>query len=144
MGVKLIKTAMNTAPHTIEEVIELFDLFGDDWEERYRYLIDLGKTVPLMPDALKTESTKVQGCTSQVWMVADVKDGIFTFQGDSDAHIVKGLIGLLMILFNGRPVETIRAVDVPGIFARLGLEQNLSPNRRNGFYAMVERIKATV
>ncbi len=140
---KLIETTMNTAPHTIEEVIELFDLFGDDWEERYRYLIDLGKTVPLMPDALKTESTKVQGCTSQVWMVADVRDGIFTFQGDSDAHIVKGLIGLLMILFNGQPVSAIEGIDVPKIFARLGLEQNLSPNRRNGFYAMVERIKAT-
>lgn len=135
---------MNTAPHTIDEVIELFDLFGDDWEERYRFIIDLGKTVPEMPNALKTESTKVQGCTSQVWMVSDVKNGVFTFQADSDAHIVKGLIGLLMILFNNQPLDKIAAVDVKQVFGRLGLEQNLSPNRRNGFYSMVQRIQSQV
>ncbi len=133
---------MNAAPHTIDEVIELFDLLGDDWEGRYRFVIDLGKTVPPMPDHLKTESTKIEGCTSQVWMVPHLENGTFTFQADSDAHLVKGLIGLLMILFNGKPVAELQAVDVQGIFARLGLEQNLSPNRRNGFFSMVNAIRS--
>lgn len=132
---------MTTAPHTIHDVIEVFELFGDDWEERYRYLIDLGKTVPDMPDALKTESTLVPGCTSKVWMKPEIDNGIFKFQADSDAHIVKGLIGLLLILFNGRPVSEIGSVDVSAIFARLGLEANLSPNRRSGFFSMVDKIK---
>lgn len=132
---------MAAAPHTISEVIELFHLFGDDWEERYRYLIDLGKTVPLMPNDLKTESNAIKGCTSQVWMVSEIKDGRLTFLADSDAHIVKGLIGLLMILFNNRPVSEIASVDVDAVFKELGLEQNLSPNRRNGFFSMVSYLK---
>lgn len=134
---------MSTAPHTISEIIEVFELFGDDWEERYRYLIDLGKTVPPMPEALKIESNMVPGCTSKVWMVTSSENNIFNFQADSDAHIVKGLIGLLVILFNNRPLTELSEVDVKGIFIQLGLEQNLSPNRRSGFYSMVERIKAS-
>ena len=135
---------MTTAVHTIDEVIELFDLFGENWEERYRYLIDLGKSVPEFPEALRTESNQVQGCTSRVWMAFSIEDGIFRLQADSDAHLVKGLIGVLMILFNNRPVSEITQVDVRGIFQRLGLEQNLSPNRRNGFFAMVERISCSL
>lgn len=135
---------MSTAPHTIADIIEVFELFGDDWEERYRYLIDLGKTVPAMPDEFKTESTQVHGCTSKVWMVSKIENGIFHVQADSDAHIVKGLIGLLLILFNNRPASEIRSIDVKGIFTQLGLEQNLSPNRRNGFFSMVEKIRASV
>jgi cysteine desulfuration protein SufE len=134
---------MSTAVHTIDEVIELFDLFGDNWEERYRYLIDLGKTVPDLPEELRVESNLVPGCTSRVWMASSIEDGIFRFQADSDAHLVKGLIGVLMILFNNRPAGEIVDVDVRGIFQRLGLEQNLSPNRRNGFYSMVERIRGS-
>ena len=134
---------MNAAVHTIDEVIELFDLFGDNWEERYRYLIDLGKTVPDLPEELRIESNLVPGCTSRVWMSSSTENGIFRFQADSDAHLVKGLIGVLMILFNNRPAGEIVDVDVRGIFRRLGLEQNLSPNRRNGFYSMVEKIRAS-
>lgn len=135
---------MSTAAHTIADIIEVFELFGEDWEERYRYLIDLGKTVPIMPDELKTESTQVHGCTSKVWMVLKIENGIFQMQADSDAHIVKGLIGLLMILFNNRPVAEISQIDVQAVFAQLGLEQNLSPNRRNGFFSMVAKIKASL
>lgn len=133
---------VQAAPQSIDDVLEIFSLLDDDWESRYRYLIDLGKTVPPMPDALKNDATLVPGCTSKVWLVADVADGRFTFQADSDAHIVKGLVGLLFLLFNGRPAGEIASVDVEGIFDRLGLSGNLSPNRRNGFFAMVERIKA--
>ena len=132
---------MSAAPHTIADVIEVFELFGDDWEERYRYLIDLGKTVPAMPEALKTESTLVPGCTSKVWMVPEVEGGVFKFQADSDAHIVRGLVGLLLILFNNRPVAEIPGVDVEAVFKQLGLEGNLSPNRRSGFFSMVDRIR---
>lgn len=134
---------MSTAPHTINDIIEVFELFGDDWEERYRYIIDLGKTVPLMNDDLKIESNMVRGCTSKVWMVTRIENNIFSFQADSDAHIVKGLIGLLLILFNNQPLSEIPKIDVTKIFTQLGLEQNLSPNRRNGFFSMVERIKAS-
>ncbi len=133
---------MTTAPHTIDDIIEVFELFGDDWEERYRYLIDLGKTIPSMPDELKTDSYLVPGCTSKVWLAPEIENGVFRFQADSDAHIVRGLIALLLILFNERPAADIASMDVAGIFARLGLEQNLSPNRRNGFFSIVERIKA--
>ncbi len=132
---------MTPETRTIDDVIELFELFGDDWEARYQYLIDLGKTVPDFPAEQKTESNEVRGCTSKVWMIPHTKDGIFTFEADSDAHIVKGLIGLLLILFNNRPVAELAGVDVEGIFTRLGLSQNLSPNRRNGFFAMVGKLK---
>ncbi len=132
---------MTSEVRTIDDVIELFELFGDDWESRYQYLIDLGKTLPAFPAEQKIESNEVQGCTSKVWRIPHTRAGIFTFEADSDAHIVKGLIGLLVILFNNRPVSELAAVDVEGIFTRLGLSQNLSPNRRNGFFAMVGRLK---
>lgn len=131
-----------SAPHTIDDVIEVFELFGDDWEERYRYLIDLGKTLPPMAETLKTDVTLVPGCTSKVWMVLENDTGRLKIIADSDAHIVRGLIALLLILFNERPPETARTTDVQALFSRMGLEQNLSPNRRSGFYAMVERIRA--
>lgn len=133
---------MSSAVQTISDIIELFELFGDDWEERYRYLIDLGKTIPEFPEAQKVESNLVRGCTSRVWMVMQVDSGIFKFSADSDAHIVRGLIGLLMILANNKPVSEVGALDVMDVFKKLGLEQNLSPNRRNGFFSMVEKIKS--
>lgn len=133
---------MSSEVRTIDDVIELFELFGEDWEARYQYLIDLGKTLPAFPAEQKTESNEVRGCTSKVWMLAHVRDGVFTFQADSDAHIVKGLIGLLVILFNNRPVGELATVDVDTVFRALGLEQNLSPNRRNGFFSMVGRLKS--
>ncbi len=132
---------MTSALQSLDQVIETFSLF-DDWEDRYRYLIDLGKSVPEMPDSDKTEANLVRGCTSRVWMTSEIRDGVFHFDADSDAHIVKGLIGLLMVIYQGRALAEIKAIDVDDIFAKLGLEQNLSPNRRNGFFSMVERIKA--
>ena len=124
------------------ELVENFALF-DDWEERYRYLIDLGKELPPMADALKTEQTFVRGCTSQVWMICETDgDGRHFFTADSDAHIVKGLIAILLSAYQGKTAEQIRGVDIDKSFQDIGLDQHLSPNRRNGFFAMVERIKA--
>lgn len=125
---------------TITELADNFALF-DDWEGRYRYLIDLGRKLPPMDEALKTPETLVQGCTSQVWMVADTSAGMFHLIADSDAHIVRGLITLLVAAYEGQPVAKIPSIDIENIFKSIGLEEHLSPNRRNGFYAMVERIK---
>jgi cysteine desulfuration protein SufE len=126
--------------NNIEELAANFALF-DDWEERYRYLIDLGRKLPPMDDALKTDESLVSGCTSRVWMVAAPRGDMFHFIADSDAHIVRGLIALLVASYEGRPVRDIAAIDIDKIFHDIGLDQHLSPNRRNGFFAMVERIK---
>ena len=129
-----------SSTQNLEEMVENFSLFSD-WEERYRYLIDLGRTLPEMDNALKTDENLVQGCTSRVWMVAGVKGGKFHFRADSDAHIVRGLIALLVVAYQDKPVAELTNIDVEGAFKKIGLDQNLSPNRRNGFFAMVERIK---
>lgn len=126
---------------SMEDLIENFALF-DDWEERYRYLIDLGRNLPKMDDALKTEENIVRGCTSQVWMKADVTNNTLHFIADSDAHIVRGLIGVLMAAYQDKTLNEIKEIDVEAAFAKIGLDQNLSPNRRNGFFSMVEKIKA--
>ncbi len=126
----------------LRDVVETFALLGD-WEERYRYLIDLGRTLPAMKEAEKTEETRVSGCLSQVWMVARVTpDGIFHLKADSDAHIVRGLIAILCGACEGQPAAQVAQTDFNALFAELGLEENLSPNRRNGFYAMAQRIRA--
>lgn len=123
-----------------QELIENFELF-DDWEERYQYLIDLGKQLPAMDDALKVDHNKVEGCVSQVWMVAEIDDNArFHFVADSDAAIVRGLIGVLRALYNDRDPREIDDIDIEAMFTRMGLENHLSPNRRNGFFAMVGRI----
>ena len=129
-----------SSSENLQEMVENFSLFSD-WEERYRYLIDLGRTLPEMDNALKTDENLVQGCTSRVWMVAGVKGGKFHFRADSDAHIVRGLIALLVVAYQDKPVAELTSIDVEGAFKKIGLDQNLSPNRRNGFFAMVERIK---
>ncbi|MBX2834070.1 MAG: SufE family protein [Micavibrio sp.] len=125
---------------TLQDLIENFALF-EDWEERYRYLIDLGRTLPPMDEALKTDETLVRGCTSRVWIKEELNDGVLKFKADSDAHIVRGLIAILDRAYQGIALEKISTVDIEGAFAQIGLDQNLSPNRRSGFYAMVERIK---
>lgn len=125
---------------TLDEIIESFELM-DDWEDRYRLLIDLGKKLPNFPEDLKRDEFLVRGCTSKVWIVVDVQDGILKFQADSDAHIVKGLVALLYVIFNNMALSNIASVDIDSIFKKLSLDQNLSPNRRNGFYSMVERIR---
>ncbi|MCD8494182.1 MAG: SufE family protein [Alphaproteobacteria bacterium] len=131
------------ATQTIEELSENFALF-DDWEERYRYLIDLGRTLPDMPAEMRTEESLVRGCTSKVWMVLEIKDGRLCIQADSDAHLVRGLIALLLSAYQGKTPEEARGIDIEAQFKAIGLEQNLSPNRRNGFFSMVERIKSVI
>lgn len=129
---------------TFAELGENFALF-DDWEDRYRYLIDLGRKLPPFPDALKTEANKVRGCMSQVWLVTGhpLHDPArFAFAADSDAHIVKGLIAVLGVLFSGQTPEAVSAIDPEAAFKTLGLDQHLSPTRRNGLVAMVQRVKA--
>jgi cysteine desulfuration protein SufE len=124
----------------LDELREHFELL-DGWEERYRYIIDLGKQLGPMDDALKNEVTKVDGCMSQVWMLARDEDGVLRFVADSDAAIVRGLIAVLMIAYDGKTPEEIRALDVGPVFDGLGLAQHVSMNRRNGFFAMVQRIQ---
>ncbi|MBX6421447.1 MAG: SufE family protein [Nevskia sp.] len=128
----------------LEQLAETFDLLGD-WEERYRYLIELGRKLPPLPEAARTETNKVRGCMSQVWLVAETEPGPplrLRLRGDSDAHLVKGLIAVLFALYDGRTPREILDTDLQGAFARLGLENHLTMNRRNGFYAMVERIRS--
>lgn len=129
---------------TFAELVENFALF-DDWEDRYRYLIDLGRKLPPLPEAFKTEANKVRGCMSQVWLVTGHPAGDvsrFAFAADSDAHIVKGLIAVLGVLFSGQTPAAIAGIDPEAAFKTLGLDQHLSPTRRNGLVAMVQRIKA--
>ncbi len=126
----------------LQELKENFDLF-DDWEERYKYLIDLGKNLEPMPESLKTDETIVKGCTSRVWLICETNDKFqYHFTADSDAHIVKGLIAILLSAYEGKTAEEIGAVNIDDAFEEIGLNQHLSPNRRNGFFAMVERVRA--
>jgi cysteine desulfuration protein SufE len=130
------------AAQNLEELAEGFALF-DEWEDKYRYLIDLGQRLEPMDEALKTEESRVRGCTSQVWLVAEKKpDGTYHFTAASDAMIVSGLIYVLMIAYQGKDAAGIAAVDIEAAFERLGLMGHLSPSRRNGFFAMVQRIKS--
>lgn len=125
---------------SIEKLLRNFELLGD-WTERYRYLVSLGKKLPPMDDALKTEATRVRGCQSQVWMVATTDDGTMSLVADSDGHIVRGLIALLMILYSGKTPEEILDIDAKEVFRQLGLDQHLSPSRANGLFSMVGRIR---
>ncbi|MEM6727183.1 MAG: SufE family protein [Pseudomonadota bacterium] len=125
-----------------EEIVETF-AFLEDWEDRYRHVIDMGRALPDMPDALKTPATKVEGCASQVWLHARDENGALTFQGDSDAMIVKGLIAVLLSLYNGLSPEDARAVDARAELGRLDLTDHLSSQRSNGLKAMVARIQET-
>ncbi len=126
---------------SIEELTENFALF-DDWEERYRYLIDIGRGLPHMDDVLKTDAHLVRGCTSRVWLVPSIQNDVLSFQADSDAHIVRGLVALLFSAYQNKPLSEVRALDIDEVFKRIGLDTHLSANRRSGFYAMVEKIKA--
>lgn len=123
-----------------DEIAETFD-FLDDWEDRYRHVIELGRALEPMPEALKVPTNKVHGCASQVWIFPRIEDGRFDFWGDSDALIVRGLIAVLHALYAGRPVAEVAQVDAPAALARLGLEEHLSSQRSNGVRAMVERLR---
>jgi cysteine desulfuration protein SufE len=129
---------MNTQ---IDELVSDFELL-DDWEERYRYVIELGRALPPMDDALKTPATKVNGCASQVWIHSQVVDDHLNLQGDSDALIVKGLIAIAFMIFKPLTLDQIPQVDAQAVFAKLGLKDHLTPQRSNGLASMVARIKA--
>ena len=123
-------------------IVEDFD-FIDDWEDRYRYIIEKGKSMPSLDDALKVEATKVHGCASQVRMHSTVEKDIFNFEGDSDAIIVRGLISLLKSLYSGLPVSEVANINAVTELNRLGLTEHLSSQRSNGLNAMVNKIKKT-
>ena len=121
--------------------------FLDDWEDRYRYVIELGRGLPPFPEAYRTHRYKVRGCASQVWLLSIIQnepggDAVLCFQGDSDGHIVRGLIAILLAIYSGKTAEHILGTDAQVMFAALGLKEHLTPQRSNGFAAMVERIHA--
>lgn len=129
---------------TTEELLENFEMLGD-WEERYRYLIDLGRQLPALDPADHTEANRVEGCMSNVWLKGGFDDGSpprLRLEADSDAFITKGIVALLRQLYQGRTREEVEELDVRDIFRRIGLEEHLSPTRQNGLYSMNERIKA--
>jgi cysteine desulfuration protein SufE len=125
-----------------EDLVETFELL-EDWEDRYRHVIDLGKALPNMPEALKVPATKVDGCASQVWLHITIDNGVLTFIGESDAIIVRGLIAVLMTLYSGLQVSEIGRIDVLAELGRLGLNEHLSSQRSNGLRAMVTRVVET-
>jgi len=128
------------ATAAFEDIAETFD-FLDDWEDRYRHVIELGRAMPPLDDSFKVPAYKVDGCASQVWLRPMIEGGRFDFQGDSDAMIVRGLIAVLHALYGGVPVGQVAGVDAPAELARLGLNEHLSSQRSNGLRAMVERIR---
>lgn len=130
---------------TLEEILEGFE-FLDDWEDRYRYVIDLGRELPEFPAQERTEENKVRGCVSQVWLVKTISRNdsgapILTYQGDSDAMIVRGLVAIVLAVFSGKTAKEIADIDVDKIFAQIGLQEHLTPQRSNGLNSMVGRIK---
>ncbi|ATF18616.1 MULTISPECIES: SufE family protein [Phaeobacter] len=130
------------ASAAFEEIVEDFE-FLEDWEDRYRHVIEQGKAMDPLEDALKVPATKVDGCASQVWLHPTIENGVFHFDGESDAMIVRGLIAVLRALYNGLTVAEVLAVDARGELARLGLNDHLSAQRSNGLTAMVQRIRET-
>jgi len=130
-------------PENIESLIEDFE-FLTDWEDRYMHVIDMGKQLAPIPDALKVDANKVKGCVSQVWLLTayDEAANILSFQGDSDAHIVKGLVAIVLEIYSGRTPKVISEMDAEPILSKLGLAEHLSPQRSNGLRAMIGRIQA--
>ena len=125
---------------SLDTLMEDFALF-DDWEERYRYIIELGNNLEPLSEAEHNEQNKVQGCVSQVWLVSSSEGDQMHIRGDSDAHIVRGLVAILLDLYAGKTVGEIATFDAEDAFTRLGLGDHLTPQRSNGFYAMVQRIR---
>jgi len=128
---------------SFDEIIADFELL-DDWEDRYRYVIELGRKLQPLPESARTAANKVQGCVSQVWLATNVdRDNLvrLSFLGDSDAHIVRGLIAILFALYSGQTADAILGIDANAILGRLHLKEHLTPQRSNGLVAMVERIR---
>jgi cysteine desulfuration protein SufE len=131
---------------TIDEIIENFALL-DEWDDRYRYVIELGRSLAPLNERDRRDANKVQGCASQVWLATTVRPNgqggpLLSFVGDSDAHIVRGLIAILFVIYSGKQAREILATDAVALFERLGLREHLTPQRSNGFRSMVERIKS--
>ena len=131
---------------TLDEIVDNFSLL-EDWDDRYRYVIELGRALSPLAERDRTEANKVQGCASQVWLATTVHPNgqggpVLTFSGDSDAHIVRGLIAILFAMFSGKQARDILSTDAIAVFERLGLREHLTPQRSNGFRSMVERIRA--
>jgi len=124
-----------------EDILDALDFF-DGWEERYKYIIELGRELPAMDSAKKTEERLVRGCQSQVWIDSEEREGVLHFEVDSDAFIVKGLLAVVLAAYNGKSPEQILAYDIEEYFTRLGLMRHLSATRGNGLRAMVQRIRA--
>jgi cysteine desulfuration protein SufE len=142
-----MSATMTAAPDTmtLDEIVENFALL-DEWDDRYRYVIELGRGLTPLSERDRTETNKVQGCASQVWLATRVHpDGaggpVLTFSGDSDAHIVRGLIAILFAMFSGKPAHEILSTDAIAAFEQLGLREHLTPQRSNGFRSMVDRIR---
>ena len=130
----------------IDDIVDDFALL-DEWDDRYRYVIELGRALPPLPEDAHTDANKVQGCASQVWLVSHItpdspQGPVLTFEGDSDAHIVRGLVAILIALYSGKGAREILATDALDLFDRIGLRENLTPQRSNGLRSMVERIRA--
>jgi cysteine desulfuration protein SufE len=131
---------------TLDEIVDNFSLL-EEWDDRYRYVIELGRALSPLAERDRTEVNKVQGCASQVWLATTVHPNgqggpVLTFSGDSDAHIVRGLIAILFAMFSGKQARAILSTDAIAVFERLGLREHLTPQRSNGFRSMVERIRA--
>jgi cysteine desulfuration protein SufE len=129
---------------SFDEILANFE-FIDDWEERYRYIIELGKLMPELPDEAHNDTNKVRGCASQVWLETVIERPVgepaLVLRGDSDAHIVRGLVALIIALYSGKPASEIVETDAAAIFEELGLSEHLTPQRSNGVRAMVDRIQ---
>jgi len=130
---------------SVDEIIENFELL-EEWDDRYRYLIELGRALPPLPDAVRIDANRVQGCASQVWLSTSIKPNggsgpVLSFEGDSDAHIVRGLIAILFALYSGKRADDILKADAIKLFEKLGLREHLTPQRSNGFRSMVDRIR---
>jgi cysteine desulfuration protein SufE len=131
---------------TLDEIVDNFSLL-EEWDDRYRYVIELGRALSPLAERDRSEANKVQGCASQVWLATTVHPNgqggpMLTFSGDSDAHIVRGLIAILFAMFSGKQARDILSTDAIAVFERLGLREHLTPQRSNGFRSMVERIRA--
>jgi cysteine desulfuration protein SufE len=144
---RVADTRTNGNRMTLENILSDFELL-DDWEDRYRFVIELGRGLPPLPEWARTETNKVRGCASQVWLEIEVDHVAaeiaprLRFNGDSDAHIVRGLIAILFAIYSGQRADEILLIDAQNVFRRLGLVEHLTPQRSNGFAAMAERIRA--
>ena len=128
----------------IDQIIDDF-AFLDDWEDRYRYVIELGKALPELPEDKRTDDNKVRGCASQVWLSTTAGDGpdpVLTFEGESDAHIVRGLVAIVLSAYSGKRASAVAAFDALELFGKLGLIEHLSAQRANGLRSMVDRIRS--